>query len=78
MKRLLIWLILSICLEMSVLGNTKNPIITVICDNNPYKEGLETGRGFSCVIGGLEKTILFDTGGDGQRLLANMKKLCMH
>jgi 7,8-dihydropterin-6-yl-methyl-4-(beta-D-ribofuranosyl)aminobenzene 5'-phosphate synthase len=75
MKRLLIWLILSICLEMSVLGNTKNPIITVIYDNNPYKEELEIGWGFSCVIKGLEKTILFDTGGDGQRLLANMKKL---
>ena len=52
-----------------------DPIITVIYDNNPYKEGLETGWGFSCVIKGLEKTILFDTGGDGQRLLANMKKL---
>jgi len=49
--------------------------ISVIYDNNSYKEGLETGWGFSCVIKGLEKTILFDTGGDGQRLLANIKKL---
>jgi len=62
-------------LGMSVSGGIMNPIITVTYDNNPYKEGLETGWGFSCVIKGLEKTILFDTGGDGQRLLANMRKL---
>lgn len=75
MKKLIIWLFIFICLEMLVLGDMKNPVITVIYDNNPYKEGLETGWGFSCVIKGLEKIILFDTGGDGQRLLANMKKL---
>jgi 7,8-dihydropterin-6-yl-methyl-4-(beta-D-ribofuranosyl)aminobenzene 5'-phosphate synthase len=56
-------------------GVNINPIITVIYDNNPYKDGLEMGWGFFCVIKGLEKTILFDTGGDGQRLLANMRKL---
>jgi hypothetical protein len=39
--------------------------ISVIYDNNPYKEGLETAWGFSCLIKGTEKTILFDTGGDG-------------
>jgi 7,8-dihydropterin-6-yl-methyl-4-(beta-D-ribofuranosyl)aminobenzene 5'-phosphate synthase len=48
--------------------------ITIVCDNNPYKEGLETGWGFSCVIGGAEKTILFDTG-PGVSLLDNMEKL---
>jgi 7,8-dihydropterin-6-yl-methyl-4-(beta-D-ribofuranosyl)aminobenzene 5'-phosphate synthase len=40
--------------------------ITVVCDNNPYKEGLETGWGFSCLVGGPEKTILFDTGPGGR------------
>lgn len=49
--------------------------ITVIYDNNPYKKGLETAWGFSCLIKGTDKTILFDTGGDGSILLANMKKL---
>ncbi len=49
--------------------------ITVIYDNNPYKEGLKTAWGFSCLITGTEKTILFDTGGDGPSLLNNMKKL---
>jgi len=49
--------------------------ITVVYDNNPYREGLETAWGFSCVIAGPEKTILFDTGGDGSILLGNMEKL---
>ena len=51
--------------------------ITVVYDNNPYKEGLETAWGFGCVITGAEKTILFDTGGDGSILLNNMEKLAI-
>jgi 7,8-dihydropterin-6-yl-methyl-4-(beta-D-ribofuranosyl)aminobenzene 5'-phosphate synthase len=51
--------------------------ITVVYDNNPCKEGLQTAWGFSCVISGAEKTILFDTGGDGSVLLDNMKKLAV-
>jgi 7,8-dihydropterin-6-yl-methyl-4-(beta-D-ribofuranosyl)aminobenzene 5'-phosphate synthase len=53
----------------------KEVSITVLYDNNPYQKGLETGWGFSCVIRGTEKTILFDTGGDGSILLRNMQKL---
>ncbi|MEA3373130.1 MAG: MBL fold metallo-hydrolase [Campylobacterota bacterium] len=52
-----------------------SPIITVVFDNNPYKKGLETGWGFSCLIEGMEKTVLFDTGADGSVLLDNMEKL---
>jgi len=51
--------------------------ITVVCDNNPYKEGLETAWGFSAVIARAEKTILFDTDGDGPMLLGNMEKLAI-
>jgi len=51
--------------------------ITVVYDNNPYKEGLGTAWGFSCLITGTEKTILFDTGGDGAILLNNMEKLAI-
>ena len=53
----------------------KNLNITVSYDNNPYKERLTTAWGFSCVIRGTEKTILFDTGGDGSILLTNLEKL---
>jgi len=53
----------------------KDANITVTFDNNQYKDGLKTSWGFSCLIKGAEKTILFDTGGDGSILLENMKKL---
>ena len=49
--------------------------ITVLYDNKPYQEGLGTSHGFSCLIQGLERTILFDTGGMGVILLDNMEKL---
>jgi len=49
--------------------------ITVVFNNVPYQTGLTTAWGFSCVINGLDKTILFDTGGDGDLLLANMERL---
>ena len=51
-----------------------NPIITIIYDNYPYGEGIATDWGFSCVVQGAEKTILFDTGGKSPILLANMEK----
>ncbi|MBU7016206.1 MAG: MBL fold metallo-hydrolase [Theionarchaea archaeon] len=50
-------------------------IITVIYDNDPYDPDLTTDWGFSCLIRGCEKTILFDTGGNGGILLKNMEKL---
>jgi 7,8-dihydropterin-6-yl-methyl-4-(beta-D-ribofuranosyl)aminobenzene 5'-phosphate synthase len=49
--------------------------IMVSYDNNPYKKRLTTAWGFSCVVRGTEKTILFDTGGDGSILLTNMEEL---
>ena len=52
-----------------------NLTITVMYDNNPYQGGLATAWGFSCLIQGTENTILFDTGGDGSIVLANMEKL---
>jgi 7,8-dihydropterin-6-yl-methyl-4-(beta-D-ribofuranosyl)aminobenzene 5'-phosphate synthase len=47
----------------------------IVYNNVPYKSGLVTDWGFSCLIEGLEKTVLFDTGGDGETLLANMQLL---
>jgi len=49
--------------------------LTVLYDNYRYSEELETGWGFSCLVEGLEKTILFDTGGSGSILLNNMERL---
>jgi 7,8-dihydropterin-6-yl-methyl-4-(beta-D-ribofuranosyl)aminobenzene 5'-phosphate synthase len=48
-------------------------VVTIVYDNYPYDERLKTAWGFGCVVTGVEKTILFDTGGDGGILLANMR-----
>ncbi len=49
--------------------------LTVVYDNNEYDPSLTTAWGFSCLVEGAEKTILFDTGGDGDILIHNMKRL---
>jgi len=49
--------------------------ITILYDNNPYDENLRPDWGFSCLIEGPEKTILFDTGASGSILMSNIKKL---
>jgi 7,8-dihydropterin-6-yl-methyl-4-(beta-D-ribofuranosyl)aminobenzene 5'-phosphate synthase len=55
-----------------------------LVENNEYDERLETAWGFACLVelppasgvpGGVEKTILFDTGGDSAMLLRNMRTL---
>ena len=50
--------------------------ITLIYDNDVYKEGLQADWGFSCLVE-IENTptILFDTGTNGSILLSNMEKL---
>jgi len=49
--------------------------ITVVFDNYLHDKSMTTDWGFASVVRGLEKTILFDTGGDGHTLLANMSAL---
>jgi len=49
--------------------------MTVVCDNYEQVAGLETSWGFACVIDTPQKSILFDTSGDGAILLSNLEKL---
>lgn len=56
-------------------GTREGVEITVLYDNNPYDERLQTAWGFACLVEGLDKCILFDTGGSGAILLSNMRKL---
>ncbi len=49
--------------------------MTIVYDNHSFKEDIEKDWGFSCFIEGLEKSILFDTGKNGDILLSNMGKL---
>jgi len=46
--------------------------ITILYDNTVYTPGTEAEWGFSCLIEGTEKTILFDTGWKSRILLGNM------
>jgi len=49
-------------------------VITIVFDNNAGRKDLTPSWGFACVIQGLDKTVLFDTGGDGGILLENMRR----
>ena len=50
-------------------------VLTVVHDNYPCVPSLKTAWGFSALVTGAEKTILFDTGCDGTLLLENMASL---
>jgi len=49
--------------------------ITVLYNNVPHAPDCRCQWGFACLIRGTEQTVLFDTGGDGPVLLANMERL---
>ena len=48
---------------------------TIVYDNNRYDEQLQTAWGFACLVTADDTMVLFDTGGDGAKLLSNMMKL---
>jgi|AntAceMinimDraft_9_1070365.scaffolds.fasta_scaffold05751_5 7,8-dihydropterin-6-yl-methyl-4-(beta-D-ribofuranosyl)aminobenzene 5'-phosphate synthase len=73
LKRIILFLIFAIL--FAPLAFAKDLDLTIVYDNNPYNEQLETRWGFSCLVEGLDKTILFDVGGEGSILLGNMEKL---
>ena len=49
--------------------------ITVLYDNYTLTEGCRADWGFSCIVTGTEKCILFDTGTRGNILLDNIERL---
>jgi 7,8-dihydropterin-6-yl-methyl-4-(beta-D-ribofuranosyl)aminobenzene 5'-phosphate synthase len=49
--------------------------VSIIYDNEVWKEGLRADWGFSCLVEADNKKILFDTGANSAILLDNMKKL---
>jgi 7,8-dihydropterin-6-yl-methyl-4-(beta-D-ribofuranosyl)aminobenzene 5'-phosphate synthase len=73
LKGLIVFFLFAILFQPSAFA--KDLDLTILYDNNLYNKELETKWGFSCLVEGLEKTILFDVGGDGTVLLANMKRL---
>ena len=69
--------LLLVMADFSASGPTEPSTLklTIVFNNVPYNQRLETSWGFACVIEGLEKNVLFDTGGNGRILLSNMKIL---
>ncbi len=49
--------------------------ITVLFDNIAQVDGLQTDWGYACLIEGLDQTILFDSGADGDILMSNIDRL---
>ncbi|MFW6137620.1 MAG: MBL fold metallo-hydrolase [Spirochaetota bacterium] len=49
--------------------------LSIVYNNVPYDEDLACSWGMGCVVQGIPRTILFDTGGDGDILLSNMEKM---
>ena len=67
-------------LAAQLMQNTQNAKLddirlTILYDNVPYKEGLRTDWGFSCLVDGLDKSILFDAGRFDDIFLSNLSKL---
>jgi 7,8-dihydropterin-6-yl-methyl-4-(beta-D-ribofuranosyl)aminobenzene 5'-phosphate synthase len=61
--------------NLSVETKTDSVKITILYDNYVYSPSTKSDWGFSCLIEGTEKTILFDTGMKGELLLNNVDKL---
>ena len=49
--------------------------LTVVYDNYSTRDGLGAAWGFSCLVENFDQVILFDTGGHGPTLMANMSEL---
>ena len=50
-------------------------MITVLYDNYRAQEGLRNAWGFSCLVEEYGTSVLFDTGGDGDILMSNLRAL---
>ncbi len=57
------------------LSATESLTITLVYDNNAYGGRLKTAWGFAALVAYHNQTLLFDTGGDGQTLVQNMRIL---
>ena len=59
----------------SVFAAESSLTLKVVYDKYVFDESDGSDWGFSCVVTGTDKTILFDTGRKGEVLLANLKKM---
>jgi 7,8-dihydropterin-6-yl-methyl-4-(beta-D-ribofuranosyl)aminobenzene 5'-phosphate synthase len=72
MKRIVLF---CIVLMVSAMAESNEITLNIVYNNVAFDKKLTLSWGMACVIEGMEKVILFDTGGDGDILLANMKSM---
>jgi 7,8-dihydropterin-6-yl-methyl-4-(beta-D-ribofuranosyl)aminobenzene 5'-phosphate synthase len=79
MKILFFFLMFSVVFlfffEPSSASQQDEILITILYDNTAAQEGVEADWGFSCLIEGTEKTILFDTGTKSDLFFRNVEAL---
>ena len=74
---LLTWTLVLLCTTNAISQQLYDPVLrfVFVYDNYAFNEDLKTDWGFACLIQGTEKTILFDTGRNGELLLENFEKM---
>lgn len=72
---LLVSVILAATTQDSPGEQEKNATVTILYNNYAFTEEFQSDWGFSCLLEGMEKTILFDTGAKGDLLFENIEKL---
>ena len=71
-----VWLaVLPLVLSIFSLSAQQKTSVTIVYDNIPYIDSLETSWGFAAFVEHGGKRILFDTGGKEDLLIENMRKL---
>ncbi|MEN6368808.1 MAG: MBL fold metallo-hydrolase [Thermotogota bacterium] len=53
--------------------DARSVTLTILCDNYVHDAAFQSEWGFSCLVSGLDKTILFDVGGPLCSIRANLK-----
>jgi 7,8-dihydropterin-6-yl-methyl-4-(beta-D-ribofuranosyl)aminobenzene 5'-phosphate synthase len=65
--------VLTVSPTTTELDESAKVSVTIVYDNMVFDNRLAANWGFSCVIKGFNKVVLFDTGYDGSELLGNMR-----
>ena len=74
MKTLMIsFILLAAVVNLAATKPGSNLKLTILYDNYRFDEAFKNSWGFSCLIEGLDKTILFDCGGPDGNLMKNLK-----
>ena len=75
MRFRLLLALLAACGSMIPWIGAQEVTLSIVYNNAPHDPQLICDWGMACVVQGLSRTILFDTGGDGEILLSNMAKM---